>query len=71
MKRIILAAFAAIVLGFGAMPASSHDADEIKQDCVVCCMASNVRLGFTKGALDDLRQTCDSVCNDIVARATP
>ena len=54
------------------MTASSHDADEIKQDCFVCCMASNVPLGFTtKAALDNMRTKCGTVCNDIVALAAP
>ena len=71
MKRITLALAAALALVFGTMPASAHpdretDAQELRENCVACCLATRPSL---RDRMELSETRCVQLCGWFVQQA--
>lgn len=71
VRRISITLAAALALGFAAMPASAHpdresDAEELRENCVACCLASRPSLRERMNLSED---RCVELCGWFVRRA--
>ena len=71
MKRVRIAFAAVLTLGFSTMPASAHpdrasDAQELRENCVACCLATRPSL---RDRMELSETRCVELCGWFVQRA--